>query len=178
MTKRFSAVLSTALLAISASTAAAQATQAGNPVELGMDAVVATSLGDTRITTVSIPNAEFRVGFFLSNNVSIEPRLGITSISGDGTFTSYKGELGVLYHFGGERVGSGVYVRPFAGFTGYSSAGSDTQANAGIGLGVKIPFAERLATRIEANYVHGFSSDMGDGNNQLAASIGLSFFTR
>jgi hypothetical protein len=43
---------------------------------------------------------------------------------------------------------------------------------------VKIPFAERLATRIEVNYVHGFSSDMGDGNNQLASSIGLSFFTR
>jgi hypothetical protein len=178
MTKRFSAVLSTVLLAISASTAAAQANQTGNPVELGMDAVVATSLGDTKVTTVSVPSAEFRAGFFVSNNVSIEPRLGFTSISGNGTITTYRGELGLLYHFAGEHVGSGVYVRPFAGFTGISGFGSDTQANAGIGLGVKIPFAQRLATRLEANYMHGFTSDGGDGSDQLAASFGLSFFTR
>jgi hypothetical protein len=146
-----------------------------------VDAAVATTVGsDPHITTVAIPAAQFRIGFFVSNDLSIEPRVAITSISGDGsTFTTYAGELGVLYHFiPGERVGSGVYVRPFAGFMGESGDGSDTQADVGIGLGTKIPFTDRLATRIEANYLHAFSTDNSTGGNEIGASIGLSFFTR
>ena len=182
MTKRFAPVITTAViaaavLAMSAQTVRAQATQAGNPVELGIDAVIATTLGSTKVTTISIPSGEFRIGFFTSDNLSIEPRVGINSISGTGsTFTAYKAELGVLYHL--DRATSGVYIRPFAGFTGYSGGGSSTQGDVGIGVGTKIPFADRLATRLEANYMHGFSSNSGASENQLAASIGLSFFTR
>lgn len=180
MVKRLSVVFSMAMLAVTATNAGAQASQTGNPVELGMDAVVATTLGSsTKVTTISVPSAEFRVGFFVNNDLSIEPRIGVASISGGGsTFTSYQGELGALYHFGGERVGSGMYVRPFAGFNGVSGGGSDTQANLGIGLGTKLPFGDRLATRLEANYGHNFSTTNRPSENQIGASIGLSFFTR
>ena len=65
-----------------------------------------------------------------------------------------------------------------AGFTGVSGGGSDTQARIGVGLGTKIPFADRLATRLELNYGHAFSSSNSTGGNEIGASIGLSFFTR
>lgn len=180
LVKSLSVVFSVAILAATAANAGAQASQAGNPVELGIDAVVATTVGDSpNVTTISIPSAEFRVGFFVSNDLSIEPRIGVASIKGGGpAFTTYTGQLGLLYHFGGERVGSGVYVRPFAGFNGISSGVSDTQANLGAGLGTKIPFGDRLATRLEANYMHSFSSSNRLAYNQIGASIGLSFFTR
>jgi len=169
------------LLALAATSAGAQTTQSANPVELGIDAVIASTVGSSpNYTQVSIPDAVFRVGFFVSNDLSIEPRVGISSISGGGsTFTSYNGELGLLYHFiPGERPGAGVYVRPFAGFTGTSGGGNDTQARIGVGLGTKIPFADRLATRLELNYGHAFSTDNNTGGNEIGASIGLSFFTR
>ncbi|MEO6778839.1 MAG: outer membrane beta-barrel protein [Gemmatimonadaceae bacterium] len=179
MLNRFSVALSTAMLAAFASTASAQATQTSNPVELGIDAVIATTLGNTKVTTVSIPSGDFRVGFFVNNNLSIEPRVGLNSVSGGGsTYTMYNAQIGALYHFSTAPVGAGVYIRPFAGLVGVSGGGSSTQGDVGIGLGTKIPFAERLATRIEVSYMHAFSSNMGDSGNQLAASIGLSFFTK
>ena len=181
MAKRLSVVLSMSLLAIATASAGAQTTQSANQVELGIDAVITSTVGSSpNYTTVSIPDAQFRVGFFVSNDLSIEPRIGIMSVSGGGsTYTTYNGELGLLYHFvPGERPGTGVYVRPFAGFTGVSAGGSDTHARIGVGLGTKIPFADRLATRLELNYGHVFSTNNSDGGNQIGASIGLSFFTR
>ncbi|MEO7218397.1 MAG: outer membrane beta-barrel protein [Gemmatimonadaceae bacterium] len=182
MAKGLSVYLSVAAFAAMATVAGAQTT-AANPIELGVDAVIQSTIGETpNVTTVAIPEARFRVGFFVSNNLSIEPRVGITSVSGGGsTFTTYNGEVGLLYHFmTSERAGAGVYVRPFAGFTGVSGGGSDTQGDIGIGLGTKIPFADRLATRLEVNYLHGFSSNNNNnsGGNAIGASVGLSFFTR
>jgi hypothetical protein len=180
LAKRLAVILSIATLAATAATAGAQSS-ATRPVELGIDAEVASTVGSSpNFTTVAIPAGVFRIGFFVSNDLSIEPRVAINSVSGGGsTFTTYRGELGLLYHFlPGERIGSGVYLRPFAGFMGQSGSGSDTQADLGIGLGTKIPFTDRLATRLEANYLHTFSSGSSTGGNQIGASIGLSFFTR
>jgi len=181
LTARISAVFVVAALAVCASGATAQSSApAAKPVELGIDAVIATTLGDNKYTTVAIPNADFRVGFYVNNDLSIEPRVAINSVSGGGsTYTEYKGEVGVLYHFvPGARIGVGPYVRPFAGIVGESGSGSETQVEFGAGVGTKIPFGDRMATRIEANYAHLSSSDYSDSVNQLAFSIGISFFTR
>jgi len=170
-----------AALAVCASAASAQSSApAGKVVELGVDAVIATTLGDNKYTTVSIPNADFRVGFYVNNNVSVEPRVSIHSASAGGsTYTEYSGEVGVLYHFvPSTRIGAGPYVRPFAGFVAETGGPSETQAEFGAGVGTKIPFGDRMATRIEANYAHFSSSDYSDSVNQLAFSIGISFFTR
>ncbi|HEV2641234.1 MAG TPA: outer membrane beta-barrel protein [Candidatus Elarobacter sp.] len=166
----------------SAATAVSAGAQQRNPVELGIDARVATTVGSSpNLTTVAIPAASFRVGFFVNPRISVEPRLGVVSTSGGGsTFTVYTGSVGMLYHFSkNQPVGTGVYARPFIGITGTSGGGtSDHEANIGVGLGVKIPFASRLATRLEANYAHSFKSGSVPSMNQIGADIGLSFFTR
>ena len=66
----------------------------------------------------------------------------------------------------------------FLGVVGVSvsGGGNDNSGYGGAGVGIKIPFADRrLATRMEANYAHGFSSG---GSNQIGLTLGLSFFTR
>jgi hypothetical protein len=87
--------------------------------------------------------------------------------------------MGVVYQPDGDRVGKGVYVRPFIGVSGIrvsGPAGNNNNGYVGLGLGLKIPFADRrLATRMEALYDHGFR---GNGTNLIGVLIGLSFFTR
>lgn len=169
------------IAAVLAATAATAGAQQSNPVELGIDASLATTVGSSpNITTIAIPAGSFRVGFFVTPAVSIEPRVGLVSMSGGGsTTTIYSGSVGMLYHFAVNPVGTGVYVRPFVGVNGTSGSGSsENQANVGAGLGVKIPFASRLATRLEANYAHNFSSGAFASSNQIGVDVGLSFFTR
>ena len=51
------------------------------------------------------------------------------------------------------------------------SGGNNNSGYGGAGVGIKIPFADRrLATRIEANYAHGFSNG---GSHQTGLAIGL-----
>lgn len=145
-----------------------------------MDAGVSTSLGDYKVTTVSIPTMAVRAGFYFNDRVSFEPSFGLTSVSGGGDHvTAYNATLGVLLHGRGSRVGAGVYVRPFAGLAGVNATGSSsqTQTNVGVGLGVAIPFAERMATRLELSYAHDYASRTQEGDNVIAAAMGLSFFS-
>lgn len=148
--------------------------------ELGMDASVQTTFGSgTSITTVAIPQAAFRAGFFIAPLLSLEPRVGLIAISGGGsTGTIYSGSLGLLLHLPSARAGMGPYIRPFAGISGTSGSGSTSQAGAGVGLGVKLPMSDVLAARLEANYEHAFSSSSFDSANALGASAGLSYFIR
>jgi hypothetical protein len=174
MTKRF-AVLGFLVLALTASAAEAQRTT--RPIEFGIDGGIIVLLEDPdNVTLVSLPIQAFRVGFFIDDKVSIEPRFNFNSISGGGfSQRTYAVELGALYHFGGYRTGSGVYVRPFAGIEGTGGdLGSDSDGYLGAGIGVKLPFAQRrLAARLEANYGHVF--DTG-GSDRIGLLFGLSFF--
>lgn len=182
MTKRIEMVFSA--LVFTASLAGAQPPR---PVELGMDAAATIGLGDNSVTVVEIPARAFRIGFFFTDRVSLEPKFGLTTISGGGdTFTSYLAELGLLYHFYRARTRAdpypypsplaAFYVRPFLGLVG-ASDGDDSDANGrlGLGLGMKVPIANRLASRFEANFAHMF----GDfSSNEIGLLAGLSFFTR
>lgn len=157
------------------------AAQAPRPLELGIDAGVTIGLGDNSVTEIDIPVSAFRVGFPITPRSSIEPklRLNVTSGSGD-TFTSYRAEVGWLYHFGTSRYPgayqrAGLYVRPFAGLVGFSDGDSNTSGLLGAGLGYKMPIISRLSSRFEANFAHLF----GDADsNQIGLLAGLSFFTR
>ena len=155
------------------------------PIELGIDAGLTVGLGDNSFTTINIPAQAFRVGFFVQDNISIEPKVGINSTSVNGhRNTNYRAELGLLYHFfrpgmrsyssPGPR--SSFYVRPFAGIVGASNNdNSDTRGLLGAGVGIKVPLVNRLASRFEANIAHTF----GDASsNELGILAGLSFFTR
>jgi hypothetical protein len=149
-------------------------------VELGTDAVVQTSIGsDQNTTAVAIPAAYLRIGVYTGSLVSLEPRVGLISASSGGTTaTIYSASLSMLLHFSQSPVGVGPYIRPFAGVTGTGGETSTTQASAGIGVGASFPMTGSLATRVEANYTHAFSSSDFDSANAIGASIGLSYFIR
>jgi hypothetical protein len=171
-----------AILSLVASTAEAQrsARRGGSsPVELGVDGGVVFGLDDPNVSIVSLPIQDFRIGFLVSPRWEIEPRFSLTSIHGGGqTATDYSFAVGALYQPAGDRVGKGLYGRPFIGLSGTSVSGgaSDSNGFAGLGLGLKLPWDDRrLATRMEANYTHGFGNG---GANAIGVLIGLSFFTR
>ena len=162
-------------------TAASAQVSTPRPLELGIDAGVQMALGDNSFTVISIPAQAFRVGFPISPRTSLEPKIGITVISGDGdTFTTYRGELGLLYHLGSSRYPgayqrAGIYLRPFIGIVGFADGDSDSAGLLGGGIGWKQPIVSRLSTRLEANFEHQF----GDGDaNAIGLLAGLSFFTR
>lgn len=147
-------------------------------IELGIDAGIAVTLDDPRVTTIGIPIQQFRVGFFTSPTLSFEPTLAINyiNIEDAGDFSTIALGLGVLFHTSPDRTRSRAYFRPFGGFTKVS-IGNDTSPNLGLGVGLKIPFADRrLATRLEAVVNHFF--DEPDDATSVGALIGLSFFTR
>lgn len=168
--------------AVSLASSAAGA-QAGRGVELGIDAGVAIGLGDNSQTVIDIPAQAFRAGFAMTDRVTIEPKLGLSIVTGGGdTFSSYRAEVGALYHLASraDRMRSGVYVRPFAGLTGFSAGSgsndvSDTNGLLGLGVGLKVALLSRFSSRFEANIAGTFGDD---SSSQIGLLAGLSFFTR
>jgi len=183
MTKKL-VVLGAVLLAAAAPAAQAQRSSRGsNPIELGVDGGILFGLDNPKTTVVALPVQDFRIGFLVTDRLAFEPRFSLNSISGSGArLTTYAFEIGLVYSPAGDRVGNGLYGRPFMGISGFSASGgggpssSDNSGYAGLGVGLKLPFADRrLATRLEANYAHGFSNG---GTNRIGLLFGLSFFTR
>lgn len=178
--KRF-LVIGAVTLALTAHVAQAQrgSHRGSGQIELGIDGGISFGLDDPKVTVVALPLQDFRFGYFLNDKVEIEPRFNINSIHTDaGSVTTYEFEAGLLLQPGGDRVGKGLYLRPLVGVSGINASGADGAHTgyAGAGFGLKLPFADRrLATRMEANYTHGFSNG---GSNEIGVSIGLSFFTR
>jgi hypothetical protein len=167
-----------AIVSLAPAAHAQRSSQRSNPIEFGVDGGAIFGLDAPRVTVVALPLQDFRVGFLVSDNLELEPRFNINSIHGNGgSVTTYSFEVGALYQPAGDRVGNGFYGRPFIGVSGVHVTGtSNNSGYMGIGAGLKIPFSDRrLATRMEANYAHGFSNG---GSNQIGLLIGLSFFTR
>lgn len=179
MTKQL-VVLGFIALVMSATAAEAQKnSSSARPIELGMDGGLSIGFDDPNVTTVSLPVQALRVGFFMNDKISLEPRFNFNSVSGGGvSMRTYSLELGALYHLGGYAKGSGLYARPFAGIAGVGGdLGSGSDGFIGAGAGVKLPFANRrLATRLEANLAHAFT-DAG-GSNGLGVLFGVSLFHR
>jgi hypothetical protein len=180
--------------------ALAQDTAQKKPIELGIDAAIARESEDGRkVTSLVLPISRFRVGFFLTDAVSLEPSVSFSyyhisrdiDIPGfDGTSSGFNYDLdvGLLYHFRTDRTKAQPYVRPFLGLRGFSadneSPNSDfpdsgTQVSFGAGLGYKIPLANRVGTRLEVGYSHaGENEPVFSKSNRIFLSIGLSFLTR
>ena len=172
--------LAVSLAAIALASTSAMA-QTPRPIELGIDAGVNIGLGDNSGTEIDIPVQSLRVGFPISPRTSLEPKLSLRILTGEGdTFTQYRAEIGLLYHLGSSRYPgayqrAGAYVRPFLGIVGFSDGESDSAGLLGAGLGWKMPLVSRLSSRFEANFAHQF----GDGDaNAIGLLAGLSFFTR
>jgi hypothetical protein len=174
MTNRF-AGLGFLALVLTASAAGAQR-GTSRPIEFGVDGGITIGFDDPNTTVVSIPQA-VRVGFFMTDRVSLEPRLNFNSFSqGDASLRTYAAELGVLFHPGGYRSGSPIYIRPFIGVEGRGGSGpDDSDVYLGAGVGVKLPFWDRrFAARLEANLAQVF--DEGDNDTRLGLLFGISVF--
>jgi hypothetical protein len=184
-------ILSLAVLSLVAigSTASAQRSSRGStndgnpPVELGVDAGVAIDLsGDQKTTVFQFPIQRLRAGFFLSPTLSLEPSLGLQSFSvsdGGPHGTVYDIGAGLLWHFSPDRTMNQLYLRPFIDLVGSSGSGDDSDSafSFGGGFGVKIPVANRFATRLEGYLSHTGEHDGIDSNNQLGLLFGLSVYT-
>lgn len=170
----------------------AQDTGPQRPIELGMDAALSYESRDNlKVTALTLPVTRFRVGFFLSDALSLEPAVAFrytrvtieNPITGDDrtdSGTSYALSLGLLYHFRQDRAQSQPYLRPFVGFNGFSGDGnSGSQISLGGAFGMKIPLADRFGSRIEVGYTHRLENEPDfQSANELFLGFGLSFFTR
>ncbi len=156
----------------------AEAARAQTPtaLEFGVDATATIGLGDNSFTTISIPSGSVRVGFPMTERVSIEPRGSLSITSGGGnTITTYGVQVGALYHLDeASRMRSGLYVRPAIGVSGYSGSGSQNSVFAGAGIGLKHPFLPQFGSRFEAAFYHNFNNG---SSNEIELSAGLSWFT-
>lgn len=151
------------------------------PVELGLDAGVSFNISDPNVTTISIPVQDLRVGFFVSDRLSLEPRVALNylKVEDSDALTSITAALGALVHFNPDRDRSQFYLRPFGGlaFVDFGDD-SETQFSLGGGLGVKLPMAERFAARLEGAFAHAFETDALAGSDAVSLTVGFSFFTR
>ena len=175
------------LMAATASVATAQGPTVRNPpntMEFGIDAGLQFGLGDVSTVQFTLPASRARLGFFLNNDSrwSIEPAAGLSyskAEGSDGVFV-YDLEVGALYHFRPPSAvtanvpASVMYVRPFIGVTGFTGDNSDSEFSAGAGFGVKIPWRNGFAWRLEANTGYGFDNEAW----RIGALAGLSFFMR
>ena len=155
-----------------------------DPFSLGVDVI--SDVGETRTLTrllINLPTTSlqtFRVGFFVSDKVSVEPRISVDYVKFEGSDATSKVtlSLGALVHFTAERQRPQAYIRPLGSIFFVDRRGSSaTQVSLGVGLGVKLPILQQLAARLEAQYAHAFEGD-SPSVNSLAAVFGLSFFTR
>ena len=154
-----------------------------NTQEFGIDAGMVLGLGTLSSFQLTVPAARARVGFFLPNNShwSLEPAAFLSYEVQKDTRGSllYDVEMGALYHLHPtgdvvKGVTSVPYIRPFVGVTGVAGGGGSTaDFKAGAGLGVKIPWREMIAFRLEANAGYGFHTEAF----QLGAFAGVSVFT-
>jgi hypothetical protein len=139
--------------------------------------------GDDR-TNLRAPAASFRVGWYLSNNLALEPGLAVTSYDADGARIASLGvELGLPYTFGSVYSRQAFYVRPVVGadlLFGNDAASFDgeTQVGAGAGLGFKLRIAERIALRLEYNARYIFPRNPPRDLLRMGGFIGVSYFTR
>ena len=170
------------LLSLTVASVALAQPAVGDPLprEFGIDGGASIGFGDLDGTAIQFPAQNFRVGFFRSPATSIEPFGALNYFSiGDADLTQITVGTGLLYHFSPDRTRSQAYVRPFAAVD-FINGGDDseTQFEVGGGLGVKVPWQDRFAWRLEASL--GYAIETGDlpGGPTLGLLAGLSFFTR
>jgi len=176
--------------AVAAQRAPAQRASAGAPMplEIGFDGAVIIGTGGTNNEVeVGLPRS-VRVGFHVSPAWSIEPSLALSRRSDDDeSITQYVVGVGALYHFSPVRTATQFYARPFLNVIGFSEKEqvtatttvtvSDNVTEFGAGLGVKMPWRDRLAWRAEAN-VSRLSDQTPSGQTRVGLLLGMSYFTR
>ena len=191
-------VVSTSVSAQARGTTRNSARAAGQPrlMELGLDGGLAFGLSDPKVTTFGLPVQSLRAGFYMNDQLSIEPivSMSYTNVSANGGSASQNNlDLGVgaVYHLNASRAARQLYVRPFIDMLHVGQKFKDTQGGVtttqstsdnamglGAGVGVKIPVMSRMVWRLETQLAHRLESGAIGSQTSLGFSAGLSFFTR
>jgi hypothetical protein len=189
--RRIPSLVALSLIAISSTASAQRSSSAPRsdnsnmPVELGFDAALGAQLsgGANKTTAFQAPIQQIRAGFFMSPVWSVEPVLSLTtgnvSGPGGGSFTDYGIGAGLLWHLSENRMANQVYLRPFLGFSGSSCSGctSTSALSFGGGVGIKMPMANRFATRLEANLAQTQAHNGVPTRSALNIMAGLSVYS-
>jgi hypothetical protein len=189
-------IFSFAALALVAAASSAQAqrssssnSSASMPIELGFDGGLSFGTGGTNNTTnIDTPLKNLRAGFLINPTWSIEPSFSLTRQSATGaSSTEYAIGVGALYHFSTARTANQLYARPFVNYLGFNDkvdtsptttvSTSDHLTEMGAGIGMKLPWKERLVWRVEADFSH-LSKKLPSGDNRVGMLFGMSYFTR
>lgn len=183
MLKRVACLFALALF-LTAGTAFGQS----RPIEFGIDAGLTYSMlqdmdgveFDDELS-FDVPFSTFRVGFFVSDNISIEPQVQFNFFDPGGDSDSQM-QLGllaaVLYHFQPDMTQTQFFVRAGGAFLMYDYGGDvdDTLFGFGGGLGVKVPVADNFMFRAGGDVVYMLEGDITPGMINIIGSLGLSFF--
>jgi len=169
---------------------AAAFAQKSQPIEIGFDASLASikynynqntpngqRQGSTTSTLFAFPIQSVRVGFPLNDRIALEPSLGFMHASTDGlSQTGYDARVALVVALTQDRHQPQWFARPFVGVAHDWQGLLDTHTTLGVGAGVRLPMADRIASRIEGRYTY-YSMSNFDGGHELGLYFGLSFFT-
>jgi hypothetical protein len=187
-------LIAAALVLVPAARLAAQQ----GAVELGIDSEMAYHIlegSDNDILQVSLPLSSgdlprahnaFRVGFFASDRVSIEPSLSFGYVNP--AHAGYRWNLGLATVLQYHLVTDPSRLRPYLGlganvsvFHEYPGAG-DGMTSSQFGLsgefGLKIPLADRLGLRLAGGLGQFFRSKTFVNRTSVFGILGVSYFTR
>ena len=156
------------------------AAQQNLPFEFGADAGafhISFSPGAS-FSELDFPVRSLRMAMPIDPKFAVEPRLGLTHVSGDGgSATSYSLDVGLLVEFSDRRAPQRWYLRPFLGYDhARNGAGNAGQTSIGLGGGLRAPVSDRIAMRFEAEYRHLFER-RGVSGNSIGLLAGFSVFT-
>jgi hypothetical protein len=149
-------------------------------------AALVVDMDNPSTTTVSVGGGSVRAGRFISDALSVEPRVSLGYSSSSGSSFNYLGvEVGVLYHLQSDHAAAQAYVRPLVMFerSSLTFSGSTTSTNRtgiGAGFGMKRPSKKnsRFTWRAEATFRNMMKSGAAPSSGELAISGGVSVFTK
>lgn len=156
------------------------------PIEVGFDATYArysvegSNAGPNDVAIVSIPSQGFRVGFFLSNLISLETNLSHEFTSFDGEDASdFSFQAGLQYHLAPPVQRTTFYLGAAGAINIVDNSDqSDTQFGISGEAGFKLHVSDRVGFRLAGQFLRAFESEAYPAFNGIGASAGVSFFAR
>ncbi|MEJ2548540.1 MAG: hypothetical protein P8125_12135 [Gemmatimonadota bacterium] len=131
------------------------------------------------LNSLLAPPGGLRAGFFLSDVTSLEPSLSVAylALNGSDNPLAISSALKLLYHLSSDPDRTRAYIGVGPSFLYVKDGEQDSSQFGVLGeLGLKIPIAQRVGTRMAAGFMHGFDSDDFSERNMIYLTAGLSVF--
>lgn len=158
-------------------------------VELGMDAGIERvnpsdgGFGTEDLTIIGIPAQWVRIGIYVQDVVSIEPRIGVTRVSSEsGSQLQARLPVALIYHIRPSPEGVEFFLEGVGGvdFIRESSRQTETESSfqfrVGGGAGIIAPITDQFAFRATGEYHKSFETDELFGADRIILTGGFSVF--